>query len=325
MTDLTTIGTSWELLGVCGKPITEEFAAQWFAGKTKGEWLQSKPLGLGAGIDQLRRITSLHLFSATAEKGTKTFAGELPGGLAWSSSRVAVNALFGAPTVSGEPQGEPTSILYSPYSWDRWDMPGKGAIRVEYMEDANSVRMITLSEPALPDAVSVQLNVYADYFQFYVADVATTCDTSVIWDAPETTQRQLAVGDGLIAIGTKRYGTVPVRIESYPIEPKLDPRGIDRVNECGLTFTGKLGVGNFISSPELMPIAPVELAPGTYGVRVLYLYQDQVENDEKGNDEYVVQLWPTTELLPLRYIKPAAKNSTKKAVAKKPAVKKPAG
>jgi hypothetical protein len=314
--DLTKTGTGWELLGVCGQQITEAFAVEWFGGKAKGEWLQSKARGLGAGIDHHRRITSVHLFGPGAEKGTKAFTGTLPGGLTWTSTRDAANALFGPPTASGEPSGEPTSIMYQPYPWDRWDIPGKGGVHVQYVEDASSVRMITLSEPAQPEATSVELQVYADYSQFYVADSASTCDTSVIWNDPETTQRQIACGIGLIAIGTKRYGTVPVRIEIYPMEPKLDARGIDRINECGLTITKTLGVGNYISSPKLQP---VEINPGTYGVRALYIHQDQVKNDETGNDQYVLQFWPVTEPLPLRYIKAPAK----KPAAKKPAAKKP--
>jgi hypothetical protein len=110
---------------------------------------------------------------------------------------------------------------------------------------------------------------------------------------------------------------VPVRVEIYPMEPILDARGIDRINECGLTITTKLGFGNYISCSELTPI---DIAPGTYGVRALYIHEHQVENDEKGNDQYVLQFWPVTVPLKLRYIKPAAK----KSVAKKPAAKKPA-
>jgi hypothetical protein len=319
MTDLTTIGTGWEILSSCGRPITEAFAAKWFAGKVKGEWVQSKPLGLGARIDHLRRITSLHLYSAGAESGFKAFADPLPGDLAFAMPRTTVHALFGPPTASGDPQGEPSSIFYSPYPWDRWDMPSKGGIRVEYREDSLSIRMITLSEPQLPEATSVELQIYADYYQFYVADLASTCDTGEIWN-DEASSRQFACGDGLVAVGTKRYGTVPVRIENYPIEPKLDPRGIDRINECTLTISTKLGVGNYISSADL---TPVDISPGMYGVRVLYIHQDQVENDEKGNDQYVVQLWPVAEPLPLRYIKPAEKTRAATPKALKSPRKKP--
>jgi hypothetical protein len=292
-----------DLLSVCGKPLTEAFAAEWFAGKVKGEWLQSKPLGLGARIDHLRRITSLHLFGPGAEKGTKPFSKPLPGGLTWTSSRAEARASFGAPSASGEPQGEPGTIMYSPYPWDRWDSPDTGGVHLEYTEDASALRMVTLSEPALPEPTSVALEVYADYYQFYVQDAVSTCDTGTIWDDPETTKRQIAVGDGLVAVGTKRYGTVPVSIETYAMEPILEPRGIDRVNECSLTITSGLVVGNTISA-ELKPVA---LASGTYGVRVLYLYQKQVESNEVGSDQYIVQLWPIAEPLSLRYIKPAAK------------------
>jgi hypothetical protein len=145
----------------------------------------------------------------------------------------------------------------------------------------------------------IELEVYADYYQFYVADQHTPCDTSVIWDDPTTTDHRLAVGDQLVAVGTKRYGTVPVRIEIRRRAPKVMVGGVDRINECGLTITTALVVAMFISEPTPTPI---EIEPGHYRVRVLYFGQDSVESDWVGADRYVVQLWPTKTLLSARYI-----------------------
>jgi hypothetical protein len=141
-----------------------------------------------------------------------------------------------------------------------------------------------------------------------------------MWDAPEATDRQFAPGASgeLVGIVTKRYDVVPVEVSWYPEEPKLDPRGIDRINECALTITTGLGVGNYVSTENL---TAVEIGPGTYGLRVLYLFQDQVTDDETGNDRYVLQIWPTNERIPMRVIKPAVKTARK--VAAKTAPKTP--
>jgi hypothetical protein len=310
---LLDIGTGWEHLAVCGRPITGEFANEWFKGKVKGEWAHNAPLGIAIRLDHLRTITTLFYFAAGVETARgKAYAGQLPGGLTFATSREAVLKLFGKPTMSGEPSGEPGSIMHIPFAWDKWEIADHGTIRVEYVEGNAAIRIISLEGVALPDPTSVTLQVYADYSQFYVADTANKCDTASIWDDPESSPRQIAMGAGLVAIGTKRYGTVPVRIETYPAEPVLELGGIDRINECGLTITEKLGVGNYVSSPELTEVDGI--APGTYGIRVLYLYQDQVISDTEGKDEYVVQLWPVPELLKLRHIKP--KPTVKKAKAK---------
>jgi hypothetical protein len=140
------------------------------------------------------------------------------------------------------------------------------------------------------------LMVHADYYQFYVCDRGSPCDTSVIWDEPGSFERQLAVGERLIAVGTKRYAEVPVRIEIHRVEPTLDTADWDLVNECGLEITTALEVGNPISA------TPIELPiePGTYGVLVASAGQSTVIDDWHGDDRYVLMLWPTAEVKPVR-------------------------
>jgi hypothetical protein len=303
-TNIATIGSGWELLEVCGKKITDAFAEEWFDGKVKGDWLMNNAKGIGVRLDHLQHIEAIFLFSeGSEEKRTKAFPGTLPGDVTWSTTRAAVHELFGDPSKHGEPSDyEETSFLYSPFAWDRWEIAEHGSLRIEYTQDEKSIRKITLQPVSLPEPTSVALQVHADYSQFYVADRSSTYDTSVLWDDPESTVRQFAPGDAtLVGIGTKRYGTVPVRVECYPIEPTLDPNGIDRINECTLTITTTLGVGTYVSKTEL---EEVPLAPGTYGLRALYLFQEQVKNDQEGEDAYIIQLWPIAAPLPLRYIKP---------------------
>jgi hypothetical protein len=151
-----------------------------------------------------------------------------------------------------------------------------------------------------PEPISVELQVYADYYQFYVQDLESRCDTSIIWDDPADTERGVVVGDGLVAVSTKRYETVPVRVEVYPSDPGFQWEGIDRVSECGLTVSTQLQVGMPISSMQAIE----QVQPGTYGVRVMAWGLDTVVSDWEGGDHYIVQLWPVTSMPELRHLIP---------------------
>jgi hypothetical protein len=138
------------------------------------------------------------------------------------------------------------------------------------------------------ERVVVELRVPSDHYQVYLQDEASPCDTAVIWDDPVTTERGFAQGDGLVAITTKRYEIVPLRIEWYPADPGFDWEGIDRVNEGGIEITTRLVAGMPISG-----VVPVDaIAPGRYAVRSLSWGFDSVESDWVGADHYAVQLWP---------------------------------
>jgi hypothetical protein len=304
-------------LAACGKPIQEPMLTEWFAGKAKpDEFNVNKALGCAVTLDHLSRVTAVFLFAARVEGANKPFAGGLPGGLSWSSNRADANAAFGKPESSGEPTNQPAgSVFHSPYPWDRWSIASSGAgpgglLRIEYSEASDALRSITFQPPPSPEPWSVEFEIFASHYQFVVGDIGQTNDLETIWDDPSATDVQFAPGASgqLVGVGTKRFGTVPVTVSWYPEEPKLDPRGIDRINECGLTIVTSVGVGNYVSDTELKP---VDIGPGTYGLRVLYEGQKQVVNDQEGNDRYVVQLWPVVELPPVRYLKPKPKAATK--------------
>ncbi len=287
----------------------------WFGETGKKEWVVNKATGVGAALDNHKRVRTLFYFSKGIEGAKTGYAGPLPGGLTWATSRNKARLLFGETERSIEPSG---GVFGSEWARDRWEIPHAdgtvaGWIGVEYTAGDVSIRQIDLTpNTTRTEPSQIELTVYADYYQFYVADRENSCDTAVIWDDPETTKRQFAMGDQLIAIATKRYGNVPVRIETYPDEPKLDPRGIDRINQGGLEIKTTLGVGNYISSE----LAEVPVAPGIYAVRVLYLYQTSAD-EASALDEYVVQLWPVDTLPGVTYLKPkATKPKPKKPGAK---------
>jgi hypothetical protein len=290
----------WSFVSTLGKPMAPEMHHEWFDDKPlKGEFIQNKKRGVAVWLDHHQRISVIGLHSKGFEKGAG-YAGDLPAGLSWITSREAARSLLGAPESSADAGG--VGIMALEFSWDRWALDTGGFIRVEYIAGDSGIRAIQLQEPPQAEPKSTRFDVYADYSQFYVADKTNTCDLEALWNDPQSSKRQIAVGDGLVAIGTKRYGTVPVNVERYPVEPKLVPKGIDRINECGLTITSSLVIGNYVSQPELIEVPIIE--PGTYAVRVLYLFQKSVKNSNEGQDEYTVQLWPASERPPLRYIKP---------------------
>jgi hypothetical protein len=71
--------------------------------------------------------------------------------------------------------------------------------------------------PSDPQPFMVELSIHADYYQFYLRDIESACDTAEIWNNPEDTELGLVAGNGLVAISTKRYAHVPVRIEWYGV------------------------------------------------------------------------------------------------------------
>ncbi len=287
---------NWPLLQVLGKPMSPEFVTQWFDGKpSKKEWQFNKKEGLAVSLDNHQRVVAVHLYSKGVEKSSVSV--DLPTDLAWTMTRADLTKKFGTPDLTGEPSG---GILGSEFAFDRWTFP-EGGLWVEYTAEG-PLRRVQLLAPADPQELFwVDLQVYASHSQFYLADEQHIGNTETIWDDPVTTQRQLGVAEGIVAIGTKRFGTVPVTVSWHPREPKLNTKGVDRVNECGLTITTKLLVGNPINE-QVPTMEGVE--PGNYAVRVLYLFQDQITNDEVGNDKYAVELWPVDSPHPVKYLKP---------------------
>ena len=136
-----------------------------------------------------------------------------------------------------------------------------------------------------------QLDIFADYFQFYVCDETYETDTGLIWD-DFTTDRMLAVGPDLIAVGAARNMGVPVQLEVHGLEPPHDFDAWDQVIDCGVSIpSGKLIVFGCTDNPD--EAERLHVPPGGYAVRVSYSnLMDLSDNGLEGNDRYRVQLWP---------------------------------
>lgn len=132
----------------------------------------------------------------------------------------------------------------------------------------------------------------ADHFQFYLEDLAIEHDTSLLWDA--TADPLLQMQDGLIAIGTARWGLhTSVTIEVHQQPPHEDGEAWEHMREARLrTISGHV----HLTAPEVdhhtAPVIP--LAPGIYNVRAFYGNLSSVQDElaPHGNDHYKLVLWP---------------------------------
>jgi hypothetical protein len=144
-------------------------------------------------------------------------------------------------------------------------------------------------------------NLYADYNQFYLGDgdFAPVTDTADYWsDAAQA--RKLAVSPpGMVAVSTARYDFVPVVVEVLAEPPPLDLTGWDHVVEASLELpSGRLAIDGCLDyDPGRSDY--LEVAPGTYRLRILYAGQQTVDEDW-----YQVVLWPQSPYEPVRVIMP---------------------
>jgi hypothetical protein len=105
----------------------------------------------------------------------------------------------------------------------------------------------------------------------------------------------LAACPGLIAVGTVRNMTVPVRIVIHREKPPLQPEPWDRINECSISIeSGKIVV---MGCTDYYPdAARILVDPGVYRVRIHYGGLDTLsENELDGDDHYELILWPEPE------------------------------
>lgn len=144
---------------------------------------------------------------------------------------------------------------------------------------------------------SFHLEIFADYFQFYLQDEASSANLGDAWDT-NATQRMFAVMDGAVGIGTARNMDVPVTLELLDRAPSRDFTRFDHVVEGSLVVsTGTLVVAG---CTDYFPDAKrVSVEPGTYRVRLSSSGLDTLSEDGlEGEDHYLVQLWSDSPVEP---------------------------
>ncbi|WP_329742127.1 hypothetical protein [Dyella sp. A6] len=137
------------------------------------------------------------------------------------------------------------------------------------------------------------LELFADYNQFYVQDELASGDLSSAWSG-EAVSRLLAVAPGVVGVGTASNTDVPVTVEIHEAAPQDDSAAFDQVNECTLVVAhGPLVIAG---CTDYFPTATrIQAKPGTYRVRVSYLGVSGVPGSE---ERYRLQLWPAPAIEP---------------------------
>ncbi len=146
-----------------------------------------------------------------------------------------------------------------------------------------------------------QYHLFADYFQLYIEDENPKDTTEHIWDDEKTVDRGIAVGDGIIAVGTVRNFTVPFTLEIHDSEPSDDISIWDRVNECSIDVPS--GILVISGCTDYRPDASrIKINPQWYRARIYYGGLNTVINFDKGDDHYKMILWiaPFSEMKVLK-------------------------
>jgi hypothetical protein len=144
---------------------------------------------------------------------------------------------------------------------------------------------------------SNHFTLFADYFQFYLQDESADGNLSESWNE-EAVTRLLAVAPGTVGVGTVRNMDVPVSIEVLDSAPPLELEQSDHVVECTILVQGSRIV--VAGCTDYFPdAARIEVAPGTYRVRVGYEGLASISEDGlSGNDSYKLQLWQAAAIEP---------------------------
>lgn len=147
------------------------------------------------------------------------------------------------------------------------------------------------------------LNLFADYFQFYIQDENCRNSLADSWTA-FAVENLLAINDGIIGVGTVRNTDIPVKI--MVLEEKLNDNNFDHydlINTCDLVVESEKIVvaGCTDYFPEALRI-PLE--NGIYCLRICYGNLDKLdETGLEGEDFYEVYLWKTEELKGFKTLK----------------------
>jgi hypothetical protein len=147
-----------------------------------------------------------------------------------------------------------------------------------------------------------QIRLYASHHQFYVQDSAplSSADDPSFW-TEDACENRIAIGDGILGVGTGTYGFVDVRVELHTSEPPVDLSSWDHVTECGLELrTQFFLIMGCLSTSGLF----FTVTPGHFRVRVCHANLGESEQEVPSNwsgefrDWYLVQCWPSLLMPP---------------------------
>ena len=139
-----------------------------------------------------------------------------------------------------------------------------------------------------------ELELFADYFQLYLADDGSEIDTSDIWN-DESLKLKLAVAKNTLAVGTFRNVDVKLEIEILDSAPSINLSEWDHVSQGYLTITNSKCV--VYGCTDYLPDAKrISLPSGEYSAISLAKGLNTITEEwEDAEDFYKVVLWPSTE------------------------------
>jgi hypothetical protein len=127
----------------------------------------------------------------------------------------------------------------------------------------------------------------AEFNQFFIQD--ELADAEVDWTEEEG-RVNLALNDGIIAVGTNCDRVVPVEVQILSSEPPCNIESWDHLVDCTIHVTsGRLAV--YGCCEDLTTAARINLDPGRYMARVCYGNQYSCDDHIFCADYYVVVLW----------------------------------
>lgn len=136
---------------------------------------------------------------------------------------------------------------------------------------------------------SKQIEVFADYHQFYLWDSAMNPMAPESYNEADT-ERRIKTGPHIVVIHPERDALVPVAVEIHDSEPGLCADEWDHIAEASLALpSGNLQVHECTGGV----VADFKVAAGWYRVRSMHGGFDTVADvGIDGNDYYKVVLWP---------------------------------
>jgi len=144
-----------------------------------------------------------------------------------------------------------------------------------------------------------ELEVFADYHQFYVWDGGVDPQAPEVWSEEDVTNRA-KVAEHVFVVCPLRNMNVPVRVTLLSAEPAQDLARYDHAVQGSLALpTGQLQVHECTGGVVLT----WKVEPGTYRVLALFAGLGSLSPDGlDGQDTYHVILWPGAAV-PLKVLK----------------------
>lgn len=141
---------------------------------------------------------------------------------------------------------------------------------------------------------TLNLNLFADYFQIYLEDENNGKNLSDSW-TDGAVRSMLTVTNTTIGIGTVRNMDVPVTLNIFNSKPEIknELENIDQINECDIEIMS----GKFVIAgcTDYYPDAKrIEVENGIYRLRIYYGNLDKLSDDGlDGDDFYIIDMWQT--------------------------------